>query len=140
MSPGASQAAEVAAAPRGVESQRALRFKLALGAVLLAALAALSPARWAALPDLCAFHFQTGLPCAGCGLTRSWAALIHFDPVLAFRYHLFGPPLFALSVLWMIGGRWSSWMRRVPTFAVVLLGGVWLVYWILRLKGFFPIP
>ena len=53
----------------------------------------------AGLPaTLCWFHNVTGLPCPGCGLTRSLANISHGHPVDAFGYHPFGPLLYALLV------------------------------------------
>ena len=47
---------------------------------------------------LCWFHAVTGLPCPGCGLTRSLASLSHGHLGDAFRYHPFGLVLYALFV------------------------------------------
>ena len=46
-------------------------------------------------PVLCPFRFFTGLPCPGCGLTRSFCAMSqgHFHDALTF--HILGPVLFA---------------------------------------------
>lgn len=47
--------------------------------------------------QLCLFRIFTGLPCPGCGLTRSFLALIQGDPVKSFQYHpLLLPVLFTL--------------------------------------------
>ena len=50
------------------------------------------------LPKLCLFHRVTAHPCPFCGLSRSFVALGHADPVLASKYNLLGIPLFALFV------------------------------------------
>ena len=44
----------------------------------------------------CLFKRVTGLPCLLCGMTRSMAATAHGNLAEAFRFHLLGPPLFAL--------------------------------------------
>lgn len=49
--------------------------------------------------DLCLFKNLTGLPCPGCGLTRSFACLAHLELTKAFRYHPFGPLFFVGAVL-----------------------------------------
>ena len=117
-----------------------LRLKVGIGGAVLLALLLFGPARWAALPDLCFFHRETGLPCPGCGLTRSWAALVHLDLAAAFRYHLFGPPLFLFTGLMVLGGKWSAWIKRLPLSLAYLAGGLWLLYWGLRLAGLLPPP
>lgn len=45
--------------------------------------------------DLCWFKNLTGLPCPGCGLTRSIACLAHLEFAKSLRYHPFGPVFFA---------------------------------------------
>jgi hypothetical protein len=47
-------------------------------------------------PVLCPFRFLTGLPCPGCGLTRSFCAVARGEFADAVAYHLFGPVLFAI--------------------------------------------
>ncbi len=47
---------------------------------------------------LCWFHNVTGLPCPGCGLTRSLASVSHGHLGEAFRYHPFGPLIYAMAV------------------------------------------
>ena len=41
----------------------------------------------------CVFHRVTGLPCPGCGLTRSILALLRGHVAQSFALHPFGPPL-----------------------------------------------
>lgn len=49
-----------------------------------------------ALPPLCFFRTFTGVPCAGCGITRSTIALLHGDPVGAHRHHPLGAAIVLL--------------------------------------------
>ena len=49
--------------------------------------------------SLCWFYNVTGLPCPGCGLTRSLACISHLEPGAALRYHPFGVALYALLVV-----------------------------------------
>lgn len=54
-------------------------------------------------PVLCPFRALTGLPCPGCGLTRSWVYLMHGDLGSSLASNWFGPVLilavFALAVV-----------------------------------------
>lgn len=51
------------------------------------------------IPELCGFKNLTGLPCPGCGLTRSWTYLAHGDVTTAFRMNWLGPVLFVAAAL-----------------------------------------
>ena len=46
----------------------------------------------------CSFEAVTHVPCPGCGLTTSFARMAHLHVVDAFRAHLMGPLLFALTL------------------------------------------
>ena len=43
----------------------------------------------------CPIHYLAGISCAGCGMTRAWISLLHFDIDRAFYYH----PLFMLPAV-----------------------------------------
>ncbi|MFT4124870.1 MAG: DUF2752 domain-containing protein [Gordonia sp. (in: high G+C Gram-positive bacteria)] len=105
-------------------------------------------------PELCVFRRATGLPCPGCGLTRSWVFLAHGEVGRAFAFNIFGPILFAMTAaavgygFWTLVGRPGGVRRRLPprpvVIGVVAMVAVWLVYGILRAVdvglgwGFFP--
>lgn len=111
----------------------------AAGLLLLAGFLVLSRI---ALPEdrfstICFFRLSTGVPCPGCGLTRSFSALAKFDPIGALRYHPLGPLLAIESVgLWIYWGGIALARRRPPKpklvngFLIahaVLLIAVWLI-------------
>ncbi len=48
---------------------------------------------------ICPLRNLTGIPCPGCGLTRSFMAIARGDFDYALSMHLFGPPLFAAFAL-----------------------------------------
>jgi hypothetical protein len=64
-------------------------------------LAAALPSQGAGVP-ICLFRYLTGLPCPGCGLTRSFSCILHGDFERGYDYHPFGfvlLPMFALIAL-----------------------------------------
>ncbi len=64
------------------------------------ALSFLIPVAWIDRhPSPCLFRATTGLPCPGCGLSRSFVHTAHRDLHGAMRYHFFGPVLFFLGIL-----------------------------------------
>ena len=57
-------------------------------------------------PVLCPFRALTGLPCPGCGLTRSWVYLMHGDIGSSLASNWFGPVLIlAVVVLALVSVR-----------------------------------
>jgi len=64
------------------------------------------------LPEVCNAK-KAGIPCPGCGLTRSFVLGVRLDPA-AFRLHRLGP-LFLLLVVAQIPYRaWRLWRVRTP--------------------------
>lgn len=54
------------------------------------------------LPSICLFYHLTGLPCPGCGLTRSFVCLGHGRLLEALHWHPLGPAIFFLfALLWL---------------------------------------
>jgi hypothetical protein len=108
----------------------------------------LSMAKLPAWP--CAFYHVTGLPCPGCGLTRSCIALLHGEAVQSLRYHPFGPFLLAGIVLLAVGAfmprgallRLSAGVGALErrTALPVVLVILFMCFWPLRLAGIFPLP
>lgn len=50
----------------------------------------------------CRFHELTGLDCPTCGISRSFFAFSRFNFLDAFKYHIFGPVLFTLFLIFFI--------------------------------------
>jgi uncharacterized protein DUF2752 len=72
--------------------------KAGLGALALVLLAAALPSHGAGVP-LCLFRSVTGLPCPGCGLTRSFSCILHGDFARGYDYHPFGYVLLPLFIM-----------------------------------------
>ena len=49
----------------------------------------------------CPIKYITGISCAGCGMSRAWIALLHFNIHEAFMYHplFFLPPVVGIVML-----------------------------------------
>jgi Protein of unknown function (DUF2752) len=93
----------------------------------------------------CIFHRITGLPCLLCGMTRSMVATAHGRLGEAFRFHLLGPPLFAVIAVVIIAlslefamGR--PILPRLDRRGRMLLGwgvlGLLVAAWVARLAFF----
>lgn len=64
-------------------------------------------------PVLCPFRRVTGLPCPGCGLTRSWVDLLHGDLAAAMTANPFGIVALVCGLL-VVGGVAVALVRRRP--------------------------
>src|SRR5213082_114107 len=92
-----------------------LRFDRPPGRLAAAVLlgAALVPPSWvAAGPPLCPFRLLTGLPCPGCGLTRSVVSLAHGDLAAALTFHPLGPLLIVGLLGVLIAEAWPPSTRE----------------------------
>lgn len=95
------------------------------------------------LPELCTLKATTGVPCPGCGLSRSWVSALHGDVAGSLGHH----PLGWLVLLYALaqGARHGAWLaaprrrRAVERLGgrldrgVLLLGALLLGAWIPRL-------
>jgi hypothetical protein len=92
-------------------------------------------------PVVCPFRLATGLPCPGCGLTRSWVYIAHGDFGDALRANPFGyltmtaaVALIVLVAVTVVLGRpvpsLTPVVRSKPFFAVI---GGWLVFAAVRI-------
>jgi hypothetical protein len=130
-------ASRVAATIRGHRGEATLLLGITLVLVVSAA--------WYPPDDggfvLCVFRNLTGLPCMGCGLTRSFCALAKGEAVRAFAFHPLGPLVFAVAcVYWLRGIAFFAgsraavagfdaavWVWKIPHLSLVLLCAVWVV-------------
>jgi len=97
----------------------------------------------ARLPSLCVMRNTTGLPCPGCGLTRSWVDLARGDLRASLEHHRLG----WLVMLYVAGqatrhGAWLAapgWRPRVERLGqwldrgLILLAAALLVAWFVTL-------
>ena len=97
----------------------------------------------AGIPSLCAFQNLSGLPCPGCGITRSVVCCAHGLWNAAIAYHPLGPPVFACLVasalVRLLRLRVTLPQRLVHGAAwagLALIGGIWAA----RLSGALPSP
>lgn len=75
----------------------------------------------------CLIRVLFGLPCPGCGMTRSWVHAAHGDVLTAFEYNLFGPIGMAVAV-GLVGFVVYSFVRRRPPERILsLLNPRWLL-------------
>ena len=97
--------------------------------------------------SICAFHNVFGLPCPGCGLTRSFVALGHGHFVESYHWHPLGPFLFGLAIIYVLASLFFSHRKtplqiqwRLQVGSLILLGCIMLGFWVMRLNGIFPMP
>lgn len=145
--------------PLGLRVGEALRpaaahlFRPAVAGVSGLAFGAVLPPAWVmAGPQLCVFKLLAGLPCPGCGLTRSVVLALHGDLSGSLYFHPFGV-LFVIAALVLaavdLSGWWLARQRgetnRSPTWLLerlaktpapwVLIGAL-IVLWAVRLPMF----
>ena len=96
------------------------------------------------LPSVCLFYHLTGLPCPGCGLTRSFVCLSHGHVWESLHWHPLGPAIFLLAaLLWLRCGvfylRGVTWLPLPPQAlsrlsfaggAVILLADIARIGWL----------
>jgi hypothetical protein len=92
-------------------------------------------------PTMCPFRLVTGLPCPGCGLTRSWVYLMHGQLGQSLYYHPLGPISLIAALLFVLGvhKRFPAVWQWVQSPAVLkAIAAVWLIVWVMRVGTFRP--
>jgi Protein of unknown function (DUF2752) len=112
-----------------------------LGLACLAAAVATDPDAVEAGPVICPFRLATGLPCPGCGLTRSWVFLTHGRWAEAMAANPFG--LVAMVAVVVLGcavvgsvvrGRpCPSVSRIVSSKGFYVVASLWIAFGVVRL-------
>jgi hypothetical protein len=154
--PGMPPAGAPPGPPQGRLRRRLPALGLAIGgAAVLGVAAVWSTSSVTSGPGTCIFRHFTGLPCPGCGLTRSFVMLAHGDVSSAFGYNLMGPVLFAVLAVSVVIAGWvlvsgrsaalSRWSSVVFSKTALVVIGAWLVYGVARMisagadLGWFPV-
>lgn len=95
------------------------------------------------LPEVCALQRTTGLPCPGCGLTRSWVSALDGDAAGSVLHHPLGWLVLLYAAAQLV--RHAAWLalpgRRDRTErlgrhldrGVIALGVLLFVFWIPRI-------
>ena len=99
------------------------------------------------LPNTCMLKNLTGIPCPGCGLTRSMVVAMHGDFGLSFTYHrlglltlvyIFSQFLYSLGFI-LIPGLWTriklSRFGKYLNRGIIILGIIFALNWIITLIG-----
>lgn len=100
------------------------------------------------LPPLCPFHYLTGLPCPGCGLTRALVSCVHGQWHAAVTYHPLGPLVFVVLLGWILASILQLFwpQRRIVLPSRFLMRAGWtslallLTIWLARLAHWLPAP
>jgi len=95
------------------------------------------------LPQVCTFKRITGLPCPGCGLTRSITAALHGNIPLSLKLHKLGLVTvlyillqFLLSVMILAVPNWRNRLQKIGAFlnrGLIVLAVLFFINWIVHL-------
>jgi hypothetical protein len=95
-------------------------------------------------PILCLFRAVTGIPCAGCGMTRAFVAIGHGHPAAAFDYNPLSPAAWLwMLIWWFIAVAYLLRGREVPAHPDWLLKSalvVLIAWWTARVVTFLWAP
>ena len=95
------------------------------------------------LPEVCMFKNLTGLPCPGCGLTRSMTAAIRGNVSLSWIHHRLGLITilyiliqFLLSLMILSVSRWRGGLQNIGKYlnrGLMFLGVLFCFNWVINL-------
>lgn len=127
--------------PRPAPSPVVARSVAAIGVGAVATAFALTPDGVEDGPVICPFRRLTGLPCPGCGLTRSWVDLAHGQLGASFVQHPFGWLLMLAVIGFVVSVAVALVRRRPPPDldalirrpTVLVVVGAWLAFSVVRL-------
>ncbi len=83
----------------------------------------------------CSFHATTGIPCPGCGMTRSFACISHGYFKKAWDYHPFGFLLYSIMLFFLVYPLLSRILpsmkerlnhNRIYILPIVILAAIWV--------------
>lgn len=80
--------------------------------------------------SLCPFKLLTGMPCPGCGITKSIIAFYQGDWVKSLHYHVLGPivPFACLMAIIVLAGEWitgKTWFKKCLSSTMLALVLAW---------------
>lgn len=85
---------------------------------------------WVAMDWPCLIRHFTGIPCASCGLSRAWLAVLRLDLRAALSFH---PMFWAVPVLGVYLLRWGKPLFPVEKWVYGLTLTVYILCYIFRL-------
>ncbi len=99
------------------------------------------------LPNTCIFRATTGLPCPGCGLTRSMVAAAHGHLAVSFSHHRLGLLTlfyvflqFVFNLCYLSIPKWRMPLSRYIKLlhkGIILLAVLFFLNWVLTLISIF---
>ena len=136
--------------PEAPTASHRLVFLMSSGMLLIAVLLGqlqrvLPSASISRLPVLCAFRRMTGVPCPGCGLTRSWVALAEGNLHQSLGFHRLGwlVMLYVIAQalrhgLWLVAPGLRLGLDRLGKYldwGILVLAGALFVNWFFNLRA-----
>ncbi|PTY06742.1 hypothetical protein DB346_00305 [Verrucomicrobia bacterium LW23] len=108
----------VSPAERAADEARTVGYAMAMTGGFFLLVAAFVDFSSAGLPSICTFYLATGLPCGGCGLSRSCSALVRGRLVEAWEYNPFGYFFMACFIVALVGGVLTARRPELKSFVL----------------------